>query len=718
MANFFDQYDSKSEASGNYFDKFDSPETISKQEFGPAQSAITESFGDNVSPAGIKDSDVPGLNAIRQFFVPEGAGSLNRIQYSLKSTPKDRVNFLREKFGHENVRLSQEGGPGIPGRAPGSENYGFLGDPKLVPQVRENGKGWYTFGGDRFSISDVGGAAVPIADVAAHVGVGLLPGGATPAAQGLTTAITSSAKKIAGQLLPGGTEQTPLQVGEDIAVESGLTAASQFGVNKFFDAVDYLRPKNYVAREYQKAKETRIGYKGERLSGRNPNVVMTPGQETQDPMLMGIDEAGKKSIFASRKAATFYDNQVTESVKSAKKALGIIDDTGLDNIGRGKMFEAMTNKSISHGYSAREANAAKNYAFVKDAPDAPVKASNLSAELDDISKSYAGLRTAIKKGESVLSDFFDEAGNVVNSVGLKKAIDNRRVFSNIARGKGTVYPSLSDQGMNREIGKRLVAAIERDIDEAGSSVGGEFGKKLAAANKQYAMDSQAIRGIKDTVFGRLIGTNKTPTPEDFVAALKQAKGTKMDALFDMAKNHEPQFYTAAKGAIVEDMLTAARKSPGTPSHQTMDFDPYKYVETSYGWDRSALSKLFQSSDERLAFIDTISLMKRIRGNEAMGGGQPATQAMKEGAMVAVGQSPIFAVSWFTKWIVSPAVSRAIFDPTKKGQAALRTITHTKQGTKAFTNAMNYLAGLSAKESDIESDVTKSAKESGIPVLEQ
>ena len=547
----------------------------------------------------------------------------------------------------------------------------------------------------------------------------MLPGGTTPAAQGLTTAITSSAKKIVGSLLPGGTEQTPLQVGKDIAVESGLTAASQFGVNKFFDAVDYLRPHNYVARQYQKAKETGLGMKGERLAGRNPNVVMTPGQETQDPVLLGIDEAGKKSIFTSRKAATFYDNQVTEAVKSAKKALGILDNTGLDNIGRGKMFEGMTNKSIAHGYAAREANAAKNYAFVKDAPDAPVQASNLSAELDDISKSFAGLRTAIKKGETVLSDFFDASGDVVSSVGLRKAIDNRRVFSNIARGKGTVYPSLSDQGMNREIGKRLVAAIERDIDEAGSSVGGEFGKKLAAANKQYAMDSQAIRGIKDTVFGRLIGTNKTPTPEDFVAALKQAKGTKMDALFDMAKNHEPQFYTAAKSAIVEDMLTAARKAPGTPAHQTMDFDPYKYVETAYGWDRSALGKLFQSSDERLAFIDTISLMKRIRGNEAMGGGQPATQAMKEGAMVAVGQSPIFAASWFTKWIVSPAVSRAIFDPTKKGQAALRTIIHTKQGTKAFANAMNYLAGLSAKESDIQSGVERSAKESGIPmVLEQ
>lgn len=690
------------------------PETINKGEFNgetprtKEESGLTDFTAALVGKGKMPEASAYGLDILRKFFTPQGGSVVDRIKLSLKQTPQDRINFLKERFGEGNVRFVSDSEPGIGGIGPESPNKEFVGYGKLTPQVREDGKDWYKFGGDNFTISDVAGSAVPIADVAAHVGVGMLPGGTSPVAQGLTSAITSSAKKVAGSLLPGGTTQSTPEILADIAVDSGVTAAGQLGVNKFIDAVDFLRPRNYVAREYQKALKTPQGRKGQLLSERNPNVVMTPGQESQSPTLLSLDEAGKKSIFAKKKAATFYDNQVTQSVLSAKKALELLDKTGLDNVGRGKLFNATVDKAIDHGYTARDANAVKNYAFANDSPNTPVKASNLSLELDDIAKSYAGLRTAIKKGETVLSDFFDEAGNIVNSVGLKKAIDNRRVFANIARGKGTVYPSLSDQGMNREIGKRLVKAIEKDIDEAGLSIGGDFGKKLTEANKQYALDSQAIRDIRDTTFGKLLGTNKSPTPEDFVAALKSAKGTKMDALLDMSK-HEPQFKEAAKGAVVEDLLTAARKAPNAPAHQTADFDPYKYVEAAYGWDRSALGKLFDSSDQRLALIDTISMMKRIRGNEAMGGGQPLSQPLKEGAMLAASGSPTFAASWVAKWLVSPAVNKAILDPTGKGQAAIRVIRNTSPETKAYANAVAYLSFLSAKELFAESGVSELAR---------
>lgn len=691
-------------------------EVIPKQEFTgestrtPEENGLTDFTAALVGKGKMPEASAYGLDSLRKFFTPEGGSVVDRIKLSLKQTPQDRINFLKGRFGEGNVRFVGDSEPGVGGVGPESPNKEFVGYGKLTPQVREDGKDWYKFGGDNFTISDVAGSAVPIADVAAHVGVGMLPGGTSPVAQGLTSAITSSAKKVAGALLPGGTTQNAPEILADIAVDSGVTAAAQLGVNKFIDAVDYLRPSNYVAREYQKALSTPQGRKGQLLSERNPNVVMTPGQESQSPTLLSLDEAGKKSIFAKKKAATFYDNQITQSVLSAKKALEILDKTGLDNVGRGKLFNATVDKAIDHGYAARDSHAIKNYAFVNDSPDVPVKATYLYLDLEDITKSYAGLRTAIKKGETVLSDFFDEAGNIVNSVGLKKAIDNRRVFANIARGKGTVYPSLSDQGMNREIGKRLVRAIEKDIDDAGVflSSRGEFGKKLSEANKQYAMDSQAIRDIRDTTFGRLLGTNKSPTPEDFVAALKSAKGTKMDALLEMSK-HEPQFKEAAKGAVVEDLLSSARKAPNAPAHQTADFDPYKYVEAAYGWDRSALGKLFDSSEQRRALIDTISMMKRIRGNESLGGGQPLAQPIKEGAMSAVSGSWTFATSWVAKWLVSPAVNKAILDPTGKGQAAIRTIRNTRPGTKAYANAVAYLSFLADKESSTESGVSELAR---------
>ena len=183
----------------------------------------------------------------------------------------------------------------------------------------------------------------------------------------------------------------------------------------------------------------------------------------------------------------------------------------------------------------------------------------------------------------------------------------------------------------------------------------------------------------------------------------------MDSLIKLAE-HEPDFFKAAKGAVSEDLLSAARKAPNAPAHQTADFDPYKYVEAAYGWDRSALSKLFKTPEERMALIDTISMMKRIRGGENLAGGQPIGQPLKEGAMLAASGSPTFAASWVAKWLVSPAVSRAILDPTKKGQAAIRAIKNTKPATKAYANAVAYLVNLSREEGETEDQTSQLAKE--------
>ena len=690
LKSFADEADRRgdTEAANAAFDKIlamqESP--ISANEFDNRN--ILQKGADWLSEQGVSGAAISPVGAAygfvrkNDFFTPEPVPALVRAGASIKTTPEGRAGFIQSQMGNTTP------------------------DPLTGKPMVTVGGSRVPFDDQRISVSDVAGLSGPAISFGPNAALALTGYGASPPAQAVASGAGTAMREAASSLLPGGGQNLEGAIGnvaKDTALSYGFAKGTQIGA----DAFNYLRPRNFSARAYKEESVTPFAKEGSRLS-KETGVDLTAGRETGSDALLTAENKVKQSLSGRRYADEYYARALKQSEDYLNRTIKSLDSENLSKEGFGYKALSTTEKATDAAYTARSVSGQADYAIFNNMTNGgpAIPRSSFSENLNNVLDNYSGTRAAIKKGESLLK----EGDLTSGTIPIKQMLDQRRILSKVAAGKGRLFSGL-DPGTDKEIAKKLLDGINTDLQSAEGLMGEKFATQLNIANRNWAQNSEKIREIQNSVVGALFNKTKPPTPQEASnALLSLAKaGTsdpiKIKNVVNILDKTDPTFSSSYRAAIANDLFERSTSIVNTNKYSK--FSPEAYIQNSLGLDKEAVSALFKKPAEKQAFLDGISINLRLKGaSPQMSNILSQEQQAKEAAMflggvASGGASPVFASGFLVKWITPKFLSKQIFD--KEGQNAMRVIATSNPRTSAYRNAMGILTMRALQEKELDND---------------
>ena len=456
-----------------------------------------------------------------------GGGFLTRAVAGLKSSEKGKINYLKQKFGDENVAQDTKG------------NIVFREGSDL---------GWRSFDEKGFDFGDIadfsGDAIEGTAGAAGAVGLGLVTGGAGAVAGGVAGGAAGNAARQGLSKLIAGDDEMDFGDRASQALVSGAIGGVAGGAGvvgkKAFTGIKNLNDKRKHgraavegARMIQQELSGGIERSAKAAADGIPEMSENFAEKALKEGRILEKEVGPlsaaqlaKSQPGLRKEALARNNEATSQqvrdfdrfqLKVAQKRL----DKVMDSIGpkesalsAGTKVKQAYEGVVSGHIRKRQMQAKKDFAEVDSAAGRArifrkEDMSNLETTIADIMESSLPPTSRIQNDKSFkaaqgLLENLDEGWSASD---MQNALS---FFSKASAGTGRLFPDM-DAGFNRMVASRMQRALEKDLDTLVDKVAtgksptrtGLALESLKTARDNYRQNSIAIEKIRNTALGKV-----------------------------------------------------------------------------------------------------------------------------------------------------------------------------------------------------------------------
>lgn len=630
-----------------------------------------------------------------------GGTFLSRVGASIKLTSEGKVSFLQSVFGRENVFTDQSGAI-------------LLRDPDDPSRLRP-------FDEESLSIKDVtADIAGPVLEIAPTLAAGSNP--LTVAGAG---AVGNVARQTISGMLPGSDE---LSV-EERVLQAGTTAAiagsSQALVNLGARVFDALRPGNFAARAAQKATQSPMARRGQRLT-QETGIPLSFGEETGSRTALMAEGLARRNIVTADEFLRFGQKQLRTALGTLQRRLDRVSSEGLSDLRVGQVLVRSLDDTLNQARSLRRAQASIDFGEVDRlsggrgvvAPNNLIKeVENIIAEFDvpgagDAAQQLVNQFKRIKsslltkkvpvKARAPGGPQSQEVTQVLQLTG-QQTQRLLQVQTAAQSGQGTIVKEL-DKAQSKWLASRLKDALLRDIDDAAAAGDDEVVKALKLARERWRLNSQAVTEIGDSTLSRLIG-KRTSSPEVLADRFFKLRPSEIASSMKIIESTNPVAAMSVRRTFIERAIAAGREISAT-QRQGFKFSAAKFLKTAP--DIETARALGLTRQEIVSIGQVSRALERIADKAFEGSPTFPLQMAWDVARAVFTLSPTGAAQAGAAILTPRRIAQAMLTP--QGRAALLTLTKTKAGTKNAIAAANALMLTIAGEPDIENVLPVTAQD--------
>lgn len=487
-----------------------------------------------------------GGKSNQQIDESVGADAAVRAGASFKSNPEERLSYVRDTLGADNVSTRPNGD--IIWRRPGE-------------------KQWRAFDEAGFSLKDLADFAGDLPEIVGSVGGAVLgAGGVSVPGAALGGAAGNIVKQAISKML-GGKEETRLV---DRAKDVGVSALFSAGGQKVGNMV-----AKALTPTAAKIAKSAYSTEGDRVAA-EVGGELTQAQRTGDKGLRIIEDQGRRNFVSAPIYSNFeLEKQIKPATERLDRILERISSGGeVTDSQLGKSMNQAFDKAVSVLDEARSSTASKDFAFVDMAvggtPVIPV--TGFMQELRMLAQNYGrpGMPPGMRQGSKQASDLLSYIEEVAPD-GRITASDMQAWLQNYgkaAKGKGpTVFKDM-DREADRLFASRLFGALNKDLEAAAAAPNLPVpagatnpGKLLREARAHYREGSAAIDELEASVlskrFGRQIPAESLGRTSEWLRTLRPDE---IEAAMDILDVARPGIRQDAARNFIEEALVASREA--------------------------------------------------------------------------------------------------------------------------------------------------------------
>lgn len=612
----------------------------------------------------------------------EGSPFFERVGLSIKKTPQGKKSYLEAKYGSGNVSTLPTGG--------------FV--------VREPGKDWRVVDEPGFTVGDIADIAGPTIEAAPAVlaGISLTPLGPEVSVPGVAGAAASGniLRQSLSGMLPGSDEMGIGQRVADVAISYGLGAAGQYGAEKIGRGIEAVRPHNVIARTVQKSMLNPYARQGARLE-RSLGIRFSPGQKTGAKSQLTLEGLARRHPVSADKVQAFDEQQVNTAYKFIRGLQSKASPKGGGPVTTGAEVSKGFHMNLDSALSARSFQWAKDFKpVISAAGDHKIMPLNSTRNairgiIDDFDVPGGGDATA-----SLVTRLKGMLGELDKPLSAKQTQRLLQIYGKAVRGQGQLFKDI-DKGQQREVGRRVFSALQKDLDDfaEGGVQGNKIVSALRTARANWKQNSQAIDDLENSVLGRLFGGKYDPAPEAIADKFLRMRGTEISEAARILDQSNPDAMNMIRSHMIE---VALRKAAPAATAEQVAFSPAKFNSFLRSHSEQFMSaflsgkKNAQLGQLKQAY-EALNRLAYRAGTE----GSPTAPLLLAWDMAksAFTFNPV-GLARNTAAIVAPRRIAELMS-TESGRQALITITKTKPGTKAAINAAAVITSVLSRESSAD-----------------
>lgn len=481
-----------------------------------------------------------------------GVGFGTRVGMAFKGNEDERLNYLKEQFGADKVRMGSRG----------------------RPEVFDNGK-WVVADPRGFDIGDaadfvagipeavgsaLGFAAGAAGGTALAPGVGTVAGGIGGSAVG--AGVGNVVKQAIGAALPG---QNTMGAGDRLveggqaALLGGLlpggsvaAAAAKKGTGGVATrVVDAAMPGTSLGRATKEAPKLNPQFTAEgqgleatvnRLAG-GDDFALTAGQRTGSQELLKLEDFAKNSRAAGERFWQSYKTNVNAIDRAFENLASQAAKNPESRLTIGTQMRQLLEEADDQLLDMRRTQAARDYAIATQflGDTVAVRPRNLRHELGEIIRAN---RTSQGVDMALAEDAIKEMGQIPRMMTVKDLNVFTQKYGTIGYGKGdqSLFSNLGEADRTK-VAKRLFVALNKDIDAALANQATDPTAKagmdaLRIAKNNFAQATRQAEQLRDLAVSRLVGKVDGPALEkvpDRIFAMSPAEIRETMAFIDTAK---------------------------------------------------------------------------------------------------------------------------------------------------------------------------------------
>ena len=655
-----------------------------------------------------------------------GAGFLTRSLASIKASEAGKINYLKKKFGENNVAKDTKG--------------------NVVFREAE-GLGWRAFDEKGFDIGDladfsgdavegVAGVGGALGGTVATGGLGALAGGAIGAATG------NAARQGLSILIPGDDELSA----EDRVKQAGVSAvvgaaAGGAGVagKKAFDSAKKLKDKvqhgkavvagaDMLKKELSdslenRAKDAAVGLPG--LTGETKESIIKEGIELEKSV--GPLSAGQlsKSQPGLRKEALARNTESTSQrvrdfdrmqLKVAEKKLKVVmQSLGPDESmgSAGTKLKAAYDGAVKKAVSVRRKQADIDFAAIDTVAgrqrifsrDALPKFDEAIREVMETSLPPTS-RIQQDKSFKAAQSLLDSVGNGWSASDMQSTLS---FFSNSSVGAGGLF---TDHGsaLNRMVAGKLQRALIDDIDslaETGKGLSDRAPREalglLKVARDNYRVNSRKISELRDTALGGIMGRHNLTSEmldeagngliesgDRIAKALDNMTSSELRMTRNILEDHDPAALQSLQRLKIESLLNKSLASATSGDAAVSDISAAAF-NRNFRKNAEALKAILPAK-QYLQTKQVSQYLSRVADRGATGEsatGNYLFQAIKTFATQGAGAIGLDALKAMTVGQAHKTTVEMMLDA--KAREAMVTLARAKEApTRKATEAASYL----------------------------
>ncbi len=506
--------------------------------------------------------------ADEQPIAPGGGDFGTRAAASFKLTDEGKGNFLRERYGQDNV--TTERGETL---------------------VREGpDQPWKRFDPTGFDAGDLGDLAPDALITAATLGESVIPRVMVKAGA------AAAGTQAVGATIPG---EDPATFGDRagaVATEAGLAGAGELGGRYLIKGIDLLRPSNlmgrFLNRQFARAQggaDASFAREGDKIAD-TLGVDLSPGARSGSKVLTAAENLARQSLFSAEKAFR-ADRQVADQfriyVHNLTNRLG---SPGMSTEAVGTKLRDATTNTVKRILETQDKHIAPLYRqAVKEAGAAKFPLTETRKALDGEIAHWSKIKTP--EGQAILRNLT----LLKNSYGrgkldLETAIAVRSYMGKAARGSANIFTEAVDRAQSRGVSAKLFAAINKDFDETAlSHLPTEALGDWKAANNLWRESMQSLEFVQKSPLARLVGEDvvdalysgtkaSTKAPEKMAEKVLTLKPSEAAVVRQMVERESPETWQAVKAYVLENALEKSSQIAVSRGERVIPLDPVKFIK--------------------------------------------------------------------------------------------------------------------------------------------
>lgn len=292
---------------------------------------------------------------------------------------------------------------------------------------------------------------------------------------------------------------------------------------------------------------------------------------------------------------------------------------------------------------------------------------------------------------------------------LDKLMELRSYLSKVAGGQ----KKISGENEDRFLARQLLDSIDKDLDAAANSVGGDVGALLKKANANYRAASQQMDYLRASPLGKLLGKEVTDgagnsfntiPSEKIISRIASMEPSEVAITKKMMQEHAPDVWQQVKRTLLGQALNEARIAAPSMGANKLPLQPTKLIHSMGGGTDAGQQwiKAVYEPGEVQQINNSFDAARRLGdrfGYNSSWSGQVAADKIGDVAMQAAAGNKMGAVARagaaIRDWMTQERLMAAMVDPN--GRKALLQLERLPPGSAAARQKLAYLSALTAEQ---------------------